>query len=79
MPDRVVKLKRFRFVEQKGFRTFYEIWKSKRLKNKNTATKTKASSNDKYYDKGRDDDRNKDDAVDDITSDDDDDSKFSHL
>lgn len=79
MPDRVVELKRFRFVEQKGFRTFYEIWKSKRLTSKNAATGTKPGSSMENSHHDRDGERSKDDVVNDITCDDDHDSEFSHL
>ncbi|KAL9957362.1 hypothetical protein ACROYT_G038992 [Oculina patagonica] len=78
MDDRLVKLRKFRYVEQRGFQTFFENWKAKVLEKETVTRKTGTSSDIDHYDDSTDETR--DNYVsDDETSDYDDDSKFSHL
>ena len=76
MPDRVVKSRKFRYVEQKGFQTFFEKWKGKRLAGKTAMRETGTRTTIEHFD---DDKRREDDVTYDDTSDDDEDSRFSHL
>lgn len=78
MDDRLVKLRKFRFVEQRGFQTFFENWKAKMLERETAMRETEKSSHIEQYDKDTVD-KTRDDVSDDETSDDDEDSKFSHL
>ena len=73
-----MKLKKFRFVEQRGFQTFFENWKAKILARETAVRGTGKSSYIEQYDKDTVDET-RDDVSDDETSDDDEDSKFSHL
>ena len=85
MDQLVVKLKRFRYVEQKGFQTFFENWKAKvHVLEKETAMReTGTSSHTEHYDDDSDDETSDGDVSDDETRNDDgsddEDSKFSHL
>ena len=84
MDDRLVKLRKFRFVKQRGFQTFFENWKAKILEKETAMRKTGKSSLIEQYDTDDTDDtdtvdKTRDDVSDDETSDDDEDSKFSHL
>ena len=65
-----MKLRKFRFAEQRGFQTFFENWKTKVL--------ARESSHIEQYDKDTVDEK-RDDVSDDETSNDVEDSKFSHL
>ena len=51
-PPRLVRDKRFQYVEQKGFQSFFENWKEKIL-NKETAMKNE--EHDEYDNDGSDD------------------------
>lgn len=81
MDDRLVKLRKFRFVEQRGFQTFFENWKAKILTRETAMAETEKSSFIERYDQYDKEtvDKTRDDVSDDETSDDDEDSKFSHL
>ena len=81
MDDRLVKLRKFRFVKQRGFQTFFENWKAKILEKETAMRETGKSSLIEQYDTDDTDtvDKTRDDVSDDETSDDDEDSKFSHL
>ena len=78
MDDRLVKLKKFRFVEQRGFQTFFENWKAKILARDTAMNETGKSSHIEQNDKDTVEET-RHDVSDDETSDDDEDSKFSHL
>ena len=73
-----MKLKKFRFVEQRGFQTFFENWKAKILAKETAMTEIGKSSHFEQYDKDTVKET-RDDVSDDETSDNDEDSKFSHL
>ena len=78
MDDRLVKLRKFRFVEQRGFQTFFENWKAKILEKETAITEAEKSSYIEQHDKDTVD-HTTDDVSDDETSGDDEDSKFDHL
>ena len=73
-----MKLRKFRFVEQRGFQTFLENWKVKILERETAMKEAGKSSHIEEYDKDTID-KARDDVSDDETSDDDEDSNFSHL
>lgn len=73
-----MKLRKFRYVEQRGFQTFFENWKVKVLKKETLTRGTGTNSDIEHYDDSVDETRDND-VSDDETSDYDDDSKFSHL
>lgn len=79
MDDRLVKLRKFRFVEQRGFQTFFENWKAKNLARETAMREPGKSSHIEQYDNDTLDETRDDEVSDDETSDDDEDSKFSHL
>lgn len=72
-----MKLRKFRYVEHRGFQTFFENWKAKVLGTKTLSRGTGMSSDIEHYDSV--DETRHDDVSDDETSDDEDDSNFSHL
>jgi len=78
MDDRLVKLRKFRFLEQRGFQTFFKNWKTKALMRETVIKETEKGSHIEQYDQDTVDEK-RDDVSDDEISNGDEDSKFSHL
>ena len=78
MDERLVKLRKFRFLEQRRFQTFFKDWRTKVLMGETMIRETGKGSHIEQYAQDTVDEKS-DDVSDDEISNDDIDSKFSHL